>query len=262
MYNSLQTRILTEREWNSFSLETKPLRVTNPKGEQRSTYRLQLPYRYSIPLLILSALLHWLVSATIYVYIVEGGYYQKVQGLYYQDPTRDLMPGLGFADDAWVAVGYSTTAILVVLVIAVLMMAVSIWLGRRRLRSQMVVGGSNSLVISAACHASTVGLSETAGSPSRSMEDVSVELQSLLSSNGKTMHAEHRLIMQEEETVGSRADGGALLGLSRGRLRWGAVKMPPTFQEKYDDMQEWVGHLSFGSAEQDVEEPRHGCYYA
>lgn len=72
-YNAFFTRLLVEKEWNSFSLDYRPLRVTAPEGEQWSTYRLQLPYRYSLPLLGVSVLLHWLVSNTFYVYIIEGG---------------------------------------------------------------------------------------------------------------------------------------------------------------------------------------------
>ncbi|KAI0013844.1 hypothetical protein F4779DRAFT_638995 [Xylariaceae sp. FL0662B] len=62
-YNSFFTRMVVEQEWNEFSLSHKPLRVSHPKGNQVSTYRLQLPYKYSIPLFGVSALLHWLIGA-------------------------------------------------------------------------------------------------------------------------------------------------------------------------------------------------------
>lgn len=42
--NGLITRMLTELEWASYAISFKALRVTNPRGDQRSTYRLQLPY--------------------------------------------------------------------------------------------------------------------------------------------------------------------------------------------------------------------------
>ena len=172
------------------------------------------------------------------------------------------MPGLGFTEDVWVAVEFSTTAILMVLVMAVVMVAVPVWIGRRRLRGCMVVGGSNSLVISAACHASTVGLSEPAGSPSNSMGNVEAEPQTLLSPSGKIADGEYNSASHEELVIRSSSRKAALLRLSRMRLRWGAVKMPPTFQEQCGDMQECVGHLSFGSTEQDAGEARDGCYYA
>jgi len=68
-YNGLFTRMLAEREWTSFGgtgSEYKSLRVSRPSGTQRSTYRLQLPYRWSIPLMLASGTLHWLVSNCVY----------------------------------------------------------------------------------------------------------------------------------------------------------------------------------------------------
>lgn len=73
MYNAIWTRLHSELEWNAFAISYRPLRVTSPKGEQLSTYRLQLPYLYSIPLIIGSIVLHWLVSNAIYVLVIEGG---------------------------------------------------------------------------------------------------------------------------------------------------------------------------------------------
>ena len=48
-YSSLWTCMLLVEEWIGYLKERKPLRVTSPTGKQRSTYRLQLPYRYGIP---------------------------------------------------------------------------------------------------------------------------------------------------------------------------------------------------------------------
>lgn len=72
-YNTFFTRIAVEQEWYLFSVRYQPLRVSYPVGEQTSNYRLQLPYKYSVPLLVTSILLHWLVSNTIYIFINEGG---------------------------------------------------------------------------------------------------------------------------------------------------------------------------------------------
>lgn len=72
-FNAFFTRTQTENEWSSYSLSYKPLRVSVPRGEQTSTYRLQLPYKYSLPLLAISALLHWILSNAIFLYVVEGG---------------------------------------------------------------------------------------------------------------------------------------------------------------------------------------------
>jgi hypothetical protein len=65
--NGLITRMLAELEWASYGIGFKALRVTNPRGGQRSTYRLQLPYRWSIPLLAVSSILHWVYSNCFYL---------------------------------------------------------------------------------------------------------------------------------------------------------------------------------------------------
>jgi hypothetical protein len=62
MYNALLTIMLGAVEYDRYGLTRKPLRVSWPRGAQRSTYYLSLPYRYSLPLLAVSALLHWFVS--------------------------------------------------------------------------------------------------------------------------------------------------------------------------------------------------------
>lgn len=74
-YNSLLTRIHVEKELNLYSRSFKPLRVSFPKGMQIATWRLQLPYKFSIPLLLISIILHWLISNSIFLLIVEGGKY-------------------------------------------------------------------------------------------------------------------------------------------------------------------------------------------
>jgi hypothetical protein len=72
LYNSIWTHFHVEMEWNAFARGYKPLRVSSPHGQQTSTYRLQLPYAYSIPLIVGSILLHWLVSNAFYLLVIEG----------------------------------------------------------------------------------------------------------------------------------------------------------------------------------------------
>lgn len=52
-YNGLFSCMLGADEWSRFALFRKPLRVTLPVGNQRSTYYLQLPYTYAIVSLLL-----------------------------------------------------------------------------------------------------------------------------------------------------------------------------------------------------------------
>jgi len=58
IYNSCLTAMASAAEWDGFALNRKGLRVSGvPQGAQRSTHLLQLPYRFSIPLMIFSILL-------------------------------------------------------------------------------------------------------------------------------------------------------------------------------------------------------------
>ena len=71
-YNALFTCMAQAIEWSDFAFRRKGLRVSSsPKGYRRSTYFLQLPYRYAVPLIALSGVLHWLVSQSIFLIDVE-----------------------------------------------------------------------------------------------------------------------------------------------------------------------------------------------
>ncbi|KAK4499341.1 hypothetical protein PRZ48_009854 [Zasmidium cellare] len=70
LYNGLLTSMLLAKEWSQYALRRKPLRVTSPHGSQRSTHYLQLPLRYSFPLLLISSLLHWIISQSIFLAII------------------------------------------------------------------------------------------------------------------------------------------------------------------------------------------------
>lgn len=95
-YNAIFTCLSADQEWNSFSSSSKPLRVSYPNGEQMSSYRLQLPYKYSVPLISLSTFLHWLLSNGIYLFVVEGGEYihnsQHLPRLH-SDTAHSRLPG-------------------------------------------------------------------------------------------------------------------------------------------------------------------------
>lgn len=73
MANSVWTSMTLAAEWNSYSVDRKGLRVsTYLQGHQRSTYFLSLPYRYALPLIVSSGLLHWLISQSLYVVIIRA----------------------------------------------------------------------------------------------------------------------------------------------------------------------------------------------
>ncbi|ETN37422.1 uncharacterized protein HMPREF1541_08413 [Cyphellophora europaea CBS 101466] len=138
--NSLVTCMWLASEWNDFASERKTLRVSIPEGDQRSTYRLQLPYRVAIPLMIGSGLLHWLISQSLFLAVVAE--YDWDGSL--QDPI------------AIATCGYSLTPMIVLLSLGIAICAGTIWLGRGRYLGGpgfMPLAGSCSLAIAAACHA-------------------------------------------------------------------------------------------------------------
>ncbi|KAF4974097.1 hypothetical protein FZEAL_8970 [Fusarium zealandicum] len=68
-YNNILTRQLVADEWVGFLREDgkKVLRVSSPAGMQRSSYFLSLPLKYSVPLMVLSITLHWLISQSLFL---------------------------------------------------------------------------------------------------------------------------------------------------------------------------------------------------
>ena len=135
-YNGLFTCMLHAQEWSGYASERKPLRVTSPKGEQRSTYRLQLPYKYGIPLLILSGTLHWLVSQSIFLARIT------TLGL---DGTLDHTQSVSTC-------GYSPIAIITVIIVGAIVVLLGLANGFRRYKAGIPLVGSCSAAISAACH--------------------------------------------------------------------------------------------------------------
>ena len=138
-YNGVWTCMLMVEEWAGYFKERKPLRVTSRTGLQRSTYRLQLPYRYGIPLMVVSAVLHWLVSQSIFLVVINA---------YKYDGTPDLAAG-----QDRIACGYSPIAILITIVVGILVLLGGIANGFRRYPEVGIpLAGSCSAAISTACH--------------------------------------------------------------------------------------------------------------
>lgn len=135
-YNGLFTCMLLASEWRGYAETRKALRVTSAIGKQRSTYWLQLPYRYSVPLLVASGTLHWLVSQSIFLARVTV---LDASGV--EDTAESLS-----------TCGYSNIAIIFVIALGVLVVLMGIAHGFRRFGGGMSLAGSCSAAISAACH--------------------------------------------------------------------------------------------------------------
>ena len=135
-YNGIFTCMLLAEEWSAYASKRRFLRVTSPTGGQRSTYRLQLPYRYGIPLLIGSSTLHWFVSQSIFL--------ARVNVI---DSTGAEVPKVEIS-----TCGYSPMAMIVVIILGSIVVLLGICNGFRKARVGMPLAGSCSAAISAACH--------------------------------------------------------------------------------------------------------------
>ncbi|KAJ5375433.1 hypothetical protein N7517_007439 [Penicillium concentricum] len=138
-YNAVLTSMVAAAEYSSYGIERKALRVTWPikSSQQRSTYWLSIPYRYSVPVLLLYMTLHWTISQSIF-YLEIVTYTALDQKLW---STSSL--------------GYSSTFILFSTLVGVVMMLTLCILRLRRLKSNAPLAASCSAAISAACHPPT-----------------------------------------------------------------------------------------------------------
>ncbi|KAE9380983.1 hypothetical protein N431DRAFT_396271 [Stipitochalara longipes BDJ] len=138
-YNGLFTSIFEDLEWHSYSLRSKSLRVSSqPKGLQRPSHFLQLPYRISLPLIAISGVVHWLVSQAVYMYSTAQ---LSTNGTL--DPT----------DSEIITCGFSMGAMVAIICVEFLLMVIAVLVGYQKLKdtAQPIVG-SCSAAMSAACH--------------------------------------------------------------------------------------------------------------
>ena len=119
-----------------YSKHRQPLRVTSPKGTQRSTYWLQLPYKYSIPLLILSSLLSWLASQSLFLVQIEI------------IETKATISGRIQLSSC----GFSPGAMILTMIVGTVIALGAVLIGFRRYPSEMPLASTCSAAISAACH--------------------------------------------------------------------------------------------------------------
>jgi hypothetical protein len=140
-YNGLFTAMLLGWDWSSYACKRKGLRISRtPSGHQRSTYFLQLPYRFGFPLVVLSGTLHWLVSQSIFLvaFDIYDEHGMEVGEDSYEVGTRTC--------------GFSTIAMLAVIILGFLMIVAVVGVGFIPYKHGMPLAGSCSLSISAACH--------------------------------------------------------------------------------------------------------------
>jgi len=145
IYNAQLTTMLAHREWSNYVAKRASLRVTYPSPSQRSTYYLQLPYVFSVPLIFAAVILHWFISQAIFL----------VRIIAYHDGKPVHMDGVAYSQDGIIysAVGYSASAFIGGIVWGSALVAAIIAVGFfRRYPIGLPIGGTNSAIISAACH--------------------------------------------------------------------------------------------------------------
>lgn len=162
-YNAAITSMLLASEWSGYSIVPKGLRVSSePMGEQRSTYYFSLPLRYAAPLLVMSTIIHWLASQSIFVVVVEAynmfGFHSETtacyhfpgrRGSYTSRPRPDQVTDPRYCGEDFITCGYSVLGILLTLTMAIVFALALVGLGMKRIGGEMPVVGSNSIAIAA-----------------------------------------------------------------------------------------------------------------
>ena len=247
-YNSLFTNMLLGQEWASYAHERKSLRVTTPRGSQRSTYRLQLPYKYGIPLLVAAALLHWLISQSLFLARLQA---------YRWDGTRR-------PEDDITSCAYSARPILVSLCLGFGLLLVGLAMGLRKYSKGVPLAGSCSLAISAACHAPP-------GDGKVSLKKIKwgvVNVNGNGNGNGNVVSSSRRRNVDGKREERSRKSKGLGDG---GVLEFGERRVEEEDEDEDEDEDEGgaegtngagygVGHCCFTSW--DVEKPVEGALYS
>ncbi|KAF4544456.1 uncharacterized protein LTHEOB_6026 [Lasiodiplodia theobromae] len=113
--NRLVTCMAVSREWSLMAHARKGLRTSASRGEQRSTYWLQLPLKFAIPMLAVSTGLHYLASQAlffgslrIYSPYDDGQLIEDYTGLgYAQNPAHVLLITLLLLNSAIILWGKS-----------------------------------------------------------------------------------------------------------------------------------------------------------
>lgn len=250
-FNGVFTRLHMAKEWSAMGTRYKALRVTNPKGQQSSTYFLQLPYRYSVPLLTISILLHWILSGCIYILLMQGDYFDS--------------SGSDGPFDSFMALGFSTKSLFTMMTLSVFLALVPLLFGLILLPPKTFVVGSNSLAIAAVCQVSPL-VGQNQPRPEKSYHESTDEPQENDIELRHLMASSSSLLTHDGQAWESRNDEevwkDTLLRVSRSKIRWGVVKMPSSWEEQFNRRDIAVEHISFGLPEDNVQQPVVGHWYA
>jgi len=144
-YNIILTTMVAEREWQRIGQPGRSsstyLRASTPRGSQRGSYFLSLPYRYGIPLLVITTAEKWLASL----------------GLFYINLDFWDSKGVRMTNGpSVVMLGYSSMAVFYLIIVTAVSWLAIVLLGiTRSYPAGKPLLGSCSGVIAASCHLSS-----------------------------------------------------------------------------------------------------------
>lgn len=137
LYNGLITLMLLASEFMDYAKVAKSMRVSPLRhGDERSTYYLQVPYKYGLPLTLLMAVLHWSISESLFIIHIDSF----------------TMTGKSLKTGAVSTLGYSVPAIFLSIALLLLTTVLPVLLGSRRFPAGIPLVGHCSLAISTACY--------------------------------------------------------------------------------------------------------------
>ncbi|KAF6829035.1 hypothetical protein CPLU01_08154 [Colletotrichum plurivorum] len=252
--NVIYTRMFMAREWASYSQRCKPLRVSIPRGRQKSNHVLQIPLPYAIGIQVIGVLAHWLCANAVYATFMECKSVIEIPGLTdwsigsYLKITNILL---------------SFKAAVGTMIVFFVMLLVPIVAACFRLPSESVLVGSCSAAISAACHALQPS-SQAKGTPLTPREEPVADWNL----PGSKSYQLGRLGYETLPDVDAADDNEAAdwrTQMAEEELKWGVVTgkgLPAThYDESADDLL-MVEHLAFGSTGNAVQRVREGAFYA
>lgn len=161
-YNALFTALYLGTEWDGYgggrggvgaAGGKKGLRISSvPRGAQRASHFLQLPWRYGVPLSAASTLLHWLASQSVFtVSLVDGGDAGEAGAARDDISGKETAAPAAEQSDRFFGCGFSPLAMALLLVALLALLACLLAAALPRFKTGMPVVGSCSAAIAAAC---------------------------------------------------------------------------------------------------------------
>ena len=153
-YNGMMSSFLVQREFSRMKSVRKPLRVSEPDGIQRGSYFISLPLRYGIPLYVTSAIMHWLISQSLFLARITAFFPNGDVDIRSSFSTCGYSPIALFISE-WESAPELSRRLLTPLsaiLVGICLVLGLVGLGYRKYDTEMPLVASNSRAISAACH--------------------------------------------------------------------------------------------------------------